>query len=215
MRHSGKCSPFRCSHFDHPGSKFLLDSSHPPAAGRFPAFSSRTPARKEVFKTFFSALAFRERIKIFEDSSPPSWLQMGGILAWYWHLWEKLGADDWTVEVLHPGYHIPFHDLPPVTQETIKFPSYSLRSVKIQVLQGEVEKMLGNGILEEVNNSFMLTGFMIETSVFSSGLHQERGLNVLHWFKGLLLPGSTLSSFSTITLDHLEQENVSVWGIVF
>ena len=39
-----------------------------------------------------------------------------------------------------------------MTQELIKFPSYSLSSVNAQALQGEVDSMLGKGTRGEVEN---------------------------------------------------------------
>ena len=54
------------------------------------------------------------------------------------------------MEVLHFGYLMPFHHLPPMLQEPLEFPSYSLRSLKAQAFQDEVDKMLGKSALELV-----------------------------------------------------------------
>ena len=94
-------------------------------------------------------LAAGRRGRSFKDVSPPSHLQVGGILGWYYHKWEKHGEEGWTVEIFRSGYHIPFY--PSVTQEPIKFPYYSSGPVKAQALQ-EVDKMLRKGALEEVEN---------------------------------------------------------------
>ena len=47
---------------------------------------------------------------------------------------------------------IPFHHLPPVTQEPLEFPSYGSGSVKAQTLFEEVDKMLAKGALEEIED---------------------------------------------------------------
>ena len=60
--------------------------------------------------------------------------------------------DPWTMESLLSEYHVLFHHLLPVIRESIKFLSYSLRSVKIQELQGQVDRMLRKGALEKVEN---------------------------------------------------------------
>ena len=46
------------------------------------------------------------------------------------------------VEVLHTGYLVSFHHLPPVAQALVAFPSYGSGSVKAQALQEEVDNML-------------------------------------------------------------------------
>ena len=55
----------------------------------------------------------------FEGSLPPSQLQVESILGWHWLFWSSFGAEAWTVEVLHPGYLIPFHHLPPLAQDPL------------------------------------------------------------------------------------------------
>ena len=54
------------------------------------------------------------------------------------------------MEVLHSGYHIPFHHLPPVNWEPLEFLSYDWGSLKTQTLQEEVIKIVREGALEEV-----------------------------------------------------------------
>ena len=54
------------------------------------------------------------------------------------------------MEVLCIGYVDPFHHLPLVLQELIKFLSYGLESAKVQALQAE-DKMLKKSTLEVAN----------------------------------------------------------------
>ena len=82
-------------------------------------------------------------------SSPPV-PQVEGVIAQHWKPWQPLGAEDWTVEVLCSCSLIPFHHFPPMLWELLEFPSYSLRSVKTQILQAEVDKMLEKSALENV-----------------------------------------------------------------
>ena len=49
------------------------------------------------------------------------------------------------------GYPISFHHLPLVFWELFEFPSCGLRSVKADVFQDEVSKMLEKGTLELVD----------------------------------------------------------------
>ena len=44
------------------------------------------------------------RGKGFEGLLPPCELQVRGNLGWHWQSWKELGAEHWTVEVLHSGY---------------------------------------------------------------------------------------------------------------
>ena len=87
----------------------------------------------------------REKGRSFEAFSLPSMIQK------IWRKWQTLEAEDMTMEVLHTGYLVSFHNLPPVSQDPVGFPSYGLRSTKAQALQAEVGKVLEEGALHVVD----------------------------------------------------------------
>ena len=62
------------------------------------------------------------------------------------------GEEQRTIDVLHFGYHIPFHHLPPMTWEPIGFVLCGLGSMKVQTLQIERDSMLLKDSLEIVYN---------------------------------------------------------------
>ena len=74
-----------------------------------------------------------------------------GVLGQLWASWNSYGVEDWTVEVHHSWYLIPFHHLSPVVQQPLKFPSCGLRSVKAWALWDKVDKMLEKGTLKLVD----------------------------------------------------------------
>ena len=57
------------------------------------------------------------RERSFDGFSPPSELQVGGVLRRHWRVWQSFGSYKWTVAVLQQGYRVPFHHLPLVLLE--------------------------------------------------------------------------------------------------
>ena len=62
------------------------------------------------------------------------------------------------MEVLRHSYLVPFHHLPPVSQDPREYPSCPLGSVRALALKEEVSKMLQKGALESV--AWPSPGFM-------------------------------------------------------
>ena len=86
----------------------------------------------------------------FEDTSPPSQLQVGGVLSRHWSARQSSRADDWMVGVFQDGYRVPFHNLPPVLLVPKELSSSGLGTVHVLALQEEVNKMLLKGAVELV-----------------------------------------------------------------
>ena len=69
------------------------------------------------------------------------------------------------MEVLHFGYLVPFHQLPPGSQEALEFPPPTFGSAKALALQGEADKMLEKGALELVDHRPKL----LQSAVYGPG----------------------------------------------
>ena len=136
----------------------------------------------------------------------------------HWRVWCSFSTKVWTIGVLWHGYLVPFHHLPPVSQEPWEFPSCALGSVRVLALRDEVSKILQKGAVELVNqsgpgfysrlflvkkatrcwqpvinlstlNGFVtLTKFQMETVASVLGLIRRGGLDVLHGPQIRLLP---------------------------
>ena len=99
------------------------------------------------------------------------------------------------MEVLHYGYHVLFHDLPPVTHESQEFPSYSLGSVQAHALQEEVNKMLAKCTMEVVDHlglGFYSSLFLVQK--VTGGWHPVIGLLALNRFVTFRFCMETVSS---------------------
>ena len=112
-------------------------------------FLSGLPPRHHYPPRLLSLALAKGRGKNFEGSSPPSQLQVGGLLSRHWRAWQSCRADKQTVVVLWDGYRVLFHHLPPVSLEPWELPSCSFGSVRVQALR-EVSKMLLKEALELV-----------------------------------------------------------------
>ena len=87
------------------------------------------------------------------------------MLARHWHVWQSFGAKAWTVRVLQHGSLVPFHHLPPLSQDSWEVPSCTLGSVRALSLKEEVSKLLQKGALECVDQpspSFYSCLFLVE-----------------------------------------------------
>ena len=60
-------------------------------------------------------------------------------------------VEQWTVHMLHSGYHIPFHHPFSLTPLPLELPLYPLGSDLARALQEEVDKML-KGTVDLVND---------------------------------------------------------------
>ena len=69
-----------------------------------------------------------------------------------WAAWKKARAEQWTINVFHFFYGIPFLCSLLLTLQLRKYPSYSSGSPGVQALQLEVDKLLGKGVVEIVHN---------------------------------------------------------------
>ena len=78
---------------------------------------------------------------------------MGGCLSLHWVAWEERDIDAWVVQVLRYGYQIPFHSPPPLSEDPIALPSYSLTSVRGRALQLELGALLEKGAIEPAPTS--------------------------------------------------------------
>ena len=96
---------FRLGRFDLLDSKLWLEPSHRPAVSHSQTLYPGQLLRRELFRSLLPIpSAVEGKGRNFEDYSLPSESQVEGTLAWYWHIWENLRLEDWTVEVLHLGY---------------------------------------------------------------------------------------------------------------
>ena len=70
----------------------------------------------------------------FKVSSPPSQLQVEGVLGQHWPVWQSFSTDKWTVAALQDGYRVLFHRLPHVLLEPQERSSFSPGAVPALVL---------------------------------------------------------------------------------
>ena len=82
---------------------------------------------------------------------------VGGRLGAFWHVWSRLRAEPWVVEVLKVGYRIPFLSTPPLANAPLALTAYLPGSDKFNVLQEEVQSMLQKGAIVEADLS--IAGF--------------------------------------------------------
>ena len=170
---------------------------------------SRTPSSRKEYSAKTSQTPNRYgRGKKFWDFSTSflaaSWRY--SMLGQHWHPWQALREYDWMVEILRIGYLVPFHHLPPVSQELLRVPFLWLMVCKGWGTSGRSgqdarercsadSRESGSGKLQSINLVQVTGGWRV---------NQEGECHVLNRSQRSLLSDSHPSEFLTVSLKRLE-----------
>ena len=89
----------------------------------------------------------------FDDDFQVDHGPIGGCLARAARAWERIGAEQWVLDVLRVGYQIPFRSPPPQTHVPVHFPSYPALSERGLALAEEVLALRAKGAVEPASST--------------------------------------------------------------